>query len=210
MKKFPFLAFEGLDGAGKTTLAELFAKQQNFNYYGSIPSELISLRKQIAATNSPISTFHFYSLCNILRSYEYRIKLNDLGVVADRYVFSTLAYHSLLMKQDLSSYLHILQSEQEFLLPDVIVYVTASQSTINQRIIQRSEKVPMQWYGDKVSLEYNLDESYKRIFALVNIPIIQIDTTNSNPEQAYSNLCCELYKISESIPIIKSINFDVN
>ena len=67
------------------------------------------------------------------------------------------------MKQDLSFHLHILQSEQEFLLPDVIVYVTASQSTINQRITQRSEKVPMQWYGDKVSLEYNLDESYKLI-----------------------------------------------
>ena len=68
----------------------------------------------------------------------------------------------------------------------------------------------MQWYGDKVSLEYNLDESYKRIFSLVNIPTIQIDTTNSNPEQAYSKLCWELYKISESIPIIKSINCDVN
>jgi|688.fasta_scaffold31081_5 deoxyguanosine kinase len=210
MTKFPFLAFEGLDGAGKTTLAELFAKQQNFHYYSSIPPELITLREQIAATKSPISTFHFYNLCNVLRSHEYTIKLNNSGVVADRYVFSTLAYHSLLMKQDLSSYLHILQSEPKFLLPDVIVYVTASQSIINQRITQRSEKVPMQWYGDKVSLEYNLDESYKRIFGLVNIPIIQIDTTNSNPEQAYSNLCCELYKISESIPIIRSINFDVN
>ncbi|MDB9372321.1 deoxynucleoside kinase [Nodularia sphaerocarpa] len=210
MTKFTFLAFEGLDGAGKTTLAQLFAKQQNFDYYGSIPPELICLREQIAATNSPISTFHFYSLCNILRSYEYRLKLNDLGVVADRYVFSTLAYHSLLMKQDLSSYLHILQSEQKFLMPDVIVYVTASESTINQRITKRSQNVPMQWYGDKVSLEYNLDESYKRIFSLVNIPIIQIDTTNSNPEQAYSNLCCELYKIKDTIPILKTINFNID
>lgn len=210
MTKFPFLAFEGLDGAGKTTLGQLFAKRQEFDYYSSIPPGLISLREQIAITKSPISTFHFYSLCNILRSYEYKTKVNNSGVVADRYVFSTLAYHSLLMKQDLSFYLHMLQSEAKFLLPDVIVYITASRPVINQRIVQRSQKAPMQWYGDRISLEYNLDESYKNVFNLFNIPIIQIDTTSLNPEEAYLDLCRNLYKVSETTPIIKSINFDVN
>lgn len=207
MKQFPFLVFEGLDGAGKTTLAELFAKQKNFSYYSSIPPELISLREQIAATHSPITTFHFYTLCNLMRSHEYALKLNYSGVVADRYVFSTLAYHSLLMKQDLSLHLRILQSEQKFLLPDVIVYVTASQPVICQRIAKRSQEVPMQWYGDKVSIEYNLIESYKRIFSLVDIPVLEIDMTNSDPEQAYSTLCYELHRIGQNIPIIQSTDF---
>ena len=202
MKQFPFVVFEGLDGAGKTTLAELFAKRHSFSYYSSIPPELISLREQIAATHSPITTFHFYTLCNLIRSNEYALKLNDSGVVADRYVFSTLAYHSLLMKQDLSCHFRILQSEKKFLLPDVIVYMTASQSVICERITKRSQEVPMQWYGDKVSVEYNLAELYKRIFTLVDIPVLQIDTTNSDTEQAYSTLCYELHRINKTIPLI--------
>ncbi|MEH2364382.1 deoxynucleoside kinase [Nostoc sp.] len=210
MNKFPFLVFEGLDGAGKTTLAELFSKRHNFSYYSSIPPELIALREQIADTHSPITTFHFYTLCNLMRSHEYALKLNNSGVVADRYVFSTLAYHSLLMKQDLSCHFRILQSEQKFLLPDVIVYVTASQPVICQRIAKRSQELPMQWYGDKVSVEYNLIESYKRIFSLVDIPVLEIDTTNSDPEQAYSTLCYELHRIGQNIPIIQSTDFALN
>lgn len=210
MKQFPFLVFEGLDGAGKTTLAELFAKRHNFSYYTSIPPELISIRKQIAATHSPITTFHFYTLCNIMRNHEYALQLNDSGLVADRYIFSTFAYHSLLMQQDLSYYFHLFQSEQNFLLPDVVVYVTASQSVINQRIANRIQEVPIQWYGDKVSLEYNLSESYKRIFALVDIPVLEIDTTNSDPEQAYSILCHELDIISKTIPVLRSIEFSAS
>ncbi|WP_066425086.1 deoxynucleoside kinase [Anabaena sp. 4-3] len=202
MNKFPFLVFEGLDGAGKTTLAELFAKHHNFSYYSSVPSELVYLRDKIAANNSPITMFHFYTLCNLMRSQEYRLKLNSSGVVADRYIFSTFAYNSLLVKQDLSCHFPILQSSPDFLLPDVIVYVTASQSIINQRIAKRSQEVPIQWYGDKVSLECNLTESYKRIFSLVDIPVLEIDTTNSNPEQAYSTLYHELNRIGQTIPFI--------
>lgn len=207
MKQFPFVVFEGLDGAGKTTLAELFAKRHNFSYYTSIPPDLISLKEQITQAHSPITTFHFFTLCNIMRNHEYALKLQDSGVVADRYIFSTFAYHSLLMRQDLSEHFRLLQSEPNFLLPDVVVYVTASQPVINQRIAHRSQEVPIQWYGDQVSLENNVSESYKRIFTLVDIPVLQIDTTNSNPEQAYSTLCNELNIISKSIPVLQSIDF---
>lgn len=205
MKQFPFLVFEGLDGTGKTTLAELFAKRHNFSYYSSIPPDLIPLIDQIAATHSPIMTFHFYTLCNIMRSHEYALKLNSSGVVADRYVFSTLAYHSLLIQQNLSCHFQILQSGQNFLLPDVIIHVTASESVIRQRITQRSKEVPLQWYGDKVSLESNLTESYKSVFALVDIPVVQIDTSDSSPEKAYLILCHELHKLSKIIPILRSV-----
>ncbi|MGB3205999.1 MAG: deoxynucleoside kinase [Crinalium sp.] len=208
MKQFPFVVFEGLDGAGKTTLAELFAKRQSFSYYTSIPPDLISLKEQIAATHSPITTFHFFTLCNIMRNHEYALKLHDSGVVADRYIFSTFAYHSLLMQQDLSEHFRLLQSEPNFLLPDVVVYVTASQPVINQRIANRSQEVPMQWYGDRVSLENNVSESYRRIFTLVDIPVLQIDTTNSNPEQAYYTLCNELNKLSQNTPVLRVLNID--
>lgn len=210
MKQFPFVVFEGLDGTGKTTLAELFANRHNLSYYSSVPSDLISVRDQIAATHCPIMTFHFYTLCNIMRSHEYALKLNSSGVVADRYVFSTLAYHSLLIQENLSCHFRILQSRQDFLLPDVIIQVTASESVIRQRIDKRSKEVPVQWYGDKVSLESNLAQSYDRVFALVDIPIVRIDTSDSSPEQAYSILSHDLHKLSKIIPVLRSVfsNFD--
>ncbi len=196
MKNFPFFVFEGVDGSGKTTLAQLLAKRLNLCYYSSIPDGLLSIQEQITATHSPIATFHFYSLCNLMRSNEYISNLNHSGVVADRYVFSTFAYHSLLLKQDLSAHFRIWQSDSNFLWPDVVIYITASPEVIKKRIANRSQSISPQWYGDKVSLEYNIPQSYERIFELVNIPIVRIDTTNDNAEESYHNLCTKINKLT--------------
>lgn len=205
MRQFPFVVFEGLDGAGKTTLAQLFANRYRLSYYGSIPNDLLPLRPKVDATQVPNTTFQFYALCNVMRSHEYALQLNFSGVVADRYAFSTLAYHSLLIKQDLSHYFRVLQSEHSFLWPDVIVYVTASHEVICQRIANRCKEVPIQWYGDKVSLEGNLTESYKRVFALVDIPVVQIDTSDASPEQAHSILCNELHNLRKRKPDLRNL-----
>ena len=195
-QKFPFIVFEGLDGAGKTTLARMLAKHQSLSYYTSIPSNLMPLRPLVDVTSSPIATFHFYSLCNSLRSQEYALRLESSGIIADRYIFSTLAYHSLLMQQDLSHYLDILQRERRFLMPDAIVYVTASEEVINQRIMNRSQDSSLQWYGDLVTLSCNLNDSYKLIFDLVNIPIVRIDTSKDSIEESYSLLCQKLNNLN--------------
>lgn len=202
-QKFPFIVFEGLDGAGKTTLARMLAEQQSLSYYTSIPSNLMPLRPQVDVTSSPIATFHFYSLCNSLRSQEYALRLKSSGVIADRYVFSTLAYHSLLMQQDLSHYLDILRCDRRFLMPDLIVYVTASDEVINQRIINRSHDNSLQWYGDLVTLNFNLTDSYKLIFDLIDIPIVYVDTSKDSIEKSYFLLC---QKLQDSA----AIKFDIS
>lgn len=191
-QKFPFIVFEGLDGAGKTTLARMLGEQQSLSYYTSIPSNLMPLRSQVDVTSSPIATFHFYSLCNSLRSQEYALQLKSSGIIADRYIFSTLAYHSLLMQQDLSHYLDIVQCDRRFLMPDAIVYVTASKEVINQRIMNRSQDATLQWYGDLVTMNFNLTDSYELVFDLVDIPIVRIDTSKDSIEESYFLLCQKL------------------
>jgi deoxyguanosine kinase len=96
------------------------------------------------------------------------------------------------MQQDLSYYLDILQCDQRFLMPDAIVYVTASEEVINQRIVERSKNSSLQWYGDLVTLNFNLTDSYKLIFDLVNIPIVYIDTSKDSIEESYFLLCHKL------------------
>lgn len=191
-QKFPFIVFEGLDGAGKTTLARMLGEQQSLSYCTSIPSNLMPLRSQVDVTSSPIATFHFYSLCNSLRSQEYALQLKSSGIIADRYIFSTLAYHSLLMQQDLSHYLDIVQCDRRFLMPDAIVYVTASKEVINQRIMNRSQDATLQWYGDLVTMNFNLTDSYELVFDLVDIPIVRIDTSKDSIEESYLSLCQKL------------------
>ncbi len=195
--KFPFIVFEGLDGAGKTTLARMLAEQQSLSYFTSIPQNLVSLKPLVDDTSSPIATFHFYSLCNSIRSQEYASRVKTSTVIADRYVFSTLAYHSLLLQQDLSYHLEILKSEPKFLMPNIIVYVTASDEVISQRITNRSKNTSLQWYGDFVTINLNLADSYKLIFDLVDIPIIHIDTSKDSLQESYNLLRQKLREIVE-------------
>lgn len=99
--KNSLIVFEGIDGAGKTTIAkklhELFIrlgipcvfyedyekKDHGFN-----------LIKPFIGDETPIdSSLFFYIASAIYKSQEIKFLLRDNWVICDRYVYSTLAYH---------------------------------------------------------------------------------------------------------------------
>ncbi|MEK9165651.1 MAG: hypothetical protein AAB525_02220 [Patescibacteria group bacterium] len=92
------IVFEGIDGVGKTTLAKLTAEKLGAVYYKT-PPEPYNSRRAIADELPPDLRFSFYLESMFYTSREVEQLLEQgKSVVADRWIWSTLAYHFALDK----------------------------------------------------------------------------------------------------------------
>ncbi len=180
-----FITFEGVDGAGKTTLAEMVTRELKYKYLNAIPDLLNPILPEMSKTKSPLVTFNFFSLCNSYRSFEIKELLLNKGVIIDRYFFSTFSYHRLMLGDSVDEALKLYQkTESNFLLPDIIIFVTASKEVIHQRISKRENgENKKQWYGDKISLSLDIVSSYQITLDKMQIPYFHIDTSDKTPEE---------------------------
>jgi thymidylate kinase len=99
MKRFPIIAIEGIDGAGKTTVSRLLSDELGMKYIKTPTKELNSFRCFFDNSNTdPNARLHFYISC-LWEAYNEAIQsARYCGVIFDRYICSTLAYHSVLCK----------------------------------------------------------------------------------------------------------------
>ena len=180
-----FITFEGVDGAGKTTLAEMVTRELKYKYLNAIPDLLNPILPEMSKIKSPLVTFNFFSLCNSYRSFEIKELLLNKGVIIDRYFFSTFSYHRLMLGDSVDEALKLYQkTESNFLLPDIIIFVTASKEVIHQRISKRENgENKKQWYGDKISLSLDIVSSYQITLDKMQIPYFHIDTSDKTPEE---------------------------
>lgn len=183
-----FIAFEGVDGAGKTTLAEMVTRELKYKYLSAIPDLLNPILPEISKTKSPLATFNFFSLCNSYRSFEIKELLATNGVIIDRYFFSTFSYHRLMLGEQVDEVLDLYRNEKSnFFLPNIIIFVTASRDVIGQRISKRENgQDKKKWYGDKISLSLDIVSSYQITLEKMQIPYFHLDTSDKTPEEGCS------------------------
>ncbi|MDC2891030.1 hypothetical protein [Psychrosphaera algicola] len=111
-----------------------------------------------------------------MRSHAVSTALKSENVIVDRYIFSTLAYQTIMLGEELvKNIFDTLSITQNIHLPEVIVFVKADAETINSRIEARGGCI--QWYGDAVTQNNCVETAYKKIFQWFNIPIVEIDTS---------------------------------
>ncbi len=132
-KKYPIICFEGVDGSGKTTLSKLLTKKLKGHYIKSPPNSIARTRKLISNANDDI-TFHHYvfgnSAAGLLAEKVSRYK----PVCLDRYHYSTSVYHHKVLKN--GNKIPKLPKE------DLVVYLNADWSTINNRLNNRGDRKP--------------------------------------------------------------------
>ncbi|MDN3696096.1 MULTISPECIES: deoxynucleoside kinase [Vibrio] len=172
-----FIVFEGSDACGKTTLSQMFAEDTSTVVHTAVVDQAASLRETIDDFESKESAFLFFLLNNFLKSNEVASALDTENVVLDRYLFSTLAYQSILLgKETVKGVFDALNVAKKIVLPDLVVFVKADTETIDGRIDRRGGK--LQWYGDEVTQKHSVEVAYQTIFEWFDIPIIEIDTSD--------------------------------
>ena len=175
---FKFIVFEGVDGAGKTSLAKALVKRINGHYYYN-PPEIIGQLRSYADQSDPEIRFQYYLLGNHIASKEIHNLLQKKHVVCDCYIFSTIAYHEVLLKKKLSL--------PKLLMPDKIIFVTADWNVIDTRIKMRESSSKY----EEISFLMKVNKKYDSLFSRMK-NVINICTTNQNAEESIEILLKEL------------------
>ena len=197
-----FIVFEGIDGVGKTSLAQKLSHQLNYKFIETPLSELMFNNPQLYAKvvdyiHSYLPGFlraWFYSFSNLYLSEKYcqEHSTNQRNLITNRYVVSNFAYNS-------DNYTgNFFANLFQFLVkPDLTIYLTADLETIKQRISNRNKDDK-----DLLQVEYNKNvrEPLMLNFLKQNYNAKQvaiINTTNLNLDEVYKKIMDRIQKIQK-------------
>ncbi|MBS3150129.1 hypothetical protein J4455_05600 [Candidatus Woesearchaeota archaeon] len=171
-----FILFEGIDGSGKTTLAKKLADRVEGVYYDSPPECIRDIKEKGIITSDEIR-LQYYLLGNIIASEEIKNILKTNHVVCDRYIYSTMADHSVRLEREI-------RINPNLLFPDYIIYTKANLKIIEERLLMRDGRIKKGEikFLDKVAQKIEFLLRYDNELLLGNKNVIYVDTTNRDPE----------------------------
>ena len=197
-----FIVFEGIDGVGKTSLAQKLSHQLNYKFIETPLSELMFNNPQIYAKvvdyiHSYLPGFlraWFYSFSNLYLSEKYcqEHSTNQRNLITNRYVVSNFAYNS-------DNYTgNFFANLFQFLAkPDLTIYLTADLETIKQRISNRNK-------DDKDLLQVEYNKNVRELLMLNFLKqnynakqVAIINTTNLNLDEVYKKIMDRIQKIQK-------------
>ena len=135
-------------------------------YYRCPPKVLIPFRK-IADKSPYVFRYLYYLIGNYVAQWELRKILKYKSVVCDWYVYSTVAYHSVLLKRDLTI--------PSILLPDLLIYLEADMNEVASRLNKRTVVSKFE------NINFLSDVKKKYSKRLLNIQNKYIIDTSSKP-----------------------------
>lgn len=192
-KKGKFIAFEGIDGSGKSTQIRMLAdrlKKENVDYYMTMePTEAPIgvmlrqiLRGKMKADNRVIAALFAADRLDHLLNEENGIAAKverGTTVITDRYYFSSYAYHSVDMPME-----WVIQANEQsagILRPTVTVFIDVDPDTAMERIIRNREQQEL--YEKKPRLT-EVRKKYMEAFdRLKEVERVVIVDGNGSPEQ---------------------------
>jgi len=167
------IEIEGVDGAGKSFVSNELSKELDFEFYKT-PKRLKAVREKFDFSSDARFTFYILD-CS---------ELPEGNLVLDRYVLSTVAYHSILNPENRESYRTLtteLLDDGILKRPDIVIYLSVSECSRTERIRQRNETYSR--YDNDSFFLGKVDECFKELIKEDFLKIgtenyINIDTNN--------------------------------
>ncbi|MEX1258135.1 MAG: hypothetical protein WEG36_11010 [Gemmatimonadota bacterium] len=166
-----FIAIEGIDGVGKTTVGRALAKHMRAHGRPAeawgVPLQPFRRLKRYVATDCDLNTQFLFHLTGVAdASRVINTTLSSHTVICARYIHSTLAYH-----RALGATLQIDPGSLGIRWPDIVFYLTAADEHVRRaRIARRGERDATDRLAfEKGSLPERIDAEYRRFTSLTTI-----------------------------------------
>ena len=175
MSRHCFVVIEGIDGVGKTTVAELLASMLNAELIKTPLPPFEAFRTFYDECGNPTARFLYYLSVVVLSSSKIHEILEKRDVICDRYIFSTIAY-DYAMGVD-ANIIDI--NRLPIIIPDCSICFTVEETVRYQRLVGRKGHVKPYDEQDTLYLD-NVKTLLKDLCSCV------IDTTHYNPIEVVS------------------------
>lgn len=127
-----FICLEGVDGVGKTEIGQLLAQRLGYVYYKSPGGPFAQARAMVDQDVDPLTRYFFYRAASQHDSHKIRQILDVSGVICDRYIYSTFAFHGAMDAQ-----IQPLFELTQLVMPDHTFVLTAREEIRTARLQAR-------------------------------------------------------------------------
>lgn len=172
-----FVTIDGVDGVGKTTVAQLLASDGMFHYYKSPAGPFAQLRKEVDNHATPIERYCFYRTATQYDSSQIGQLLEKTSVVCDRYIASTAAYHIAM-----DARIRVIHGDGGLLKPDFAFLLGARSEVRDKRILERAKMLS----DAKLEGDSALLDRVAQIF--MSFGLIYIDTSDITAEEVATKI----------------------
>ena len=195
MSARPFLVLEGVDLSGKTTIAALLAQELGAKLMKSPPFPFETIKQSVLECAAPLARFCYFIASNTQISKMASDVLANQPVVCDRYIWSTIAYHSAIENIPPQGLVNIVEPLIGSLrMPNLVVFLRVSRQA---QLVRAKNKVDDQLQRNLLVSErfqQELNEAYEKTKELIQAPCIEVDTSESSISESVQEIIAEIKK----------------
>jgi dTMP kinase len=170
-----FICLEGLDGVGKTEVASLLARRISYQFFQSPGGSFGKARKIVDDGQlSPLTRYFFFRAATQNDSKHIAEILKSSGVVCDRYIYSTVAYHAAMDERVRQVF-----ETTDLLLPDRTILLVARDEVRKARLEKRDHVTQIEM---DIPLQKRIDFIYRSFVHDI------FDTSDTTVEEAADHI----------------------
>lgn len=170
-----FVALEGGDGCGKTTLCAVLAERVGAIAYATPPKKYLQMRERVDKNSSAEEHYRFYRDGIYDASDEIDAMIQSGGkVVSDRYWLTTYVYHRVMgISVSKNDFVSVVQ-------PDLTVILALNHDVQMERMLHRGMSV-----GDRRVLDKQreITKLFYQVVLELGIPFVVVDTQRFSPDR---------------------------
>ena len=169
-----FVALEGADGTGKSTLCVILAKKLGAIHYLTPPKQYLARREYVDKNSSTEEHYRFYrdGIYDASREIQEALARGQ-KVVSDRYWLSTYTYHQVMgMQVSVDDF-------RSVVMPTVTIILSLSKEVQKKRLTQRGLSFEDQ---KMIERQQELAVAFYRNVLEFGIPFLMIDTQRFTPD----------------------------
>jgi len=190
-----FIVIEGLDGAGKSTIAKELAEVIGAEVLSTPGAKFSKIRAEIDEiykhNHQARQLFYMSTVVSISEQVK-ELMSQGKNVIVDRYWISTQVYHQ--WKSD-NNHFELTEVEKQILRPDVTLFLDSPFEQRRKRLISR-KNITLE---DNLTLTKSADKKLNNLYSKIGNTSIAGRWISINTDVAVSdvvkNICAELYEV---------------